>query len=601
MYYKYFVAATLGLFLGTVLVFKINFSSEIFLIFLIISLLNIFLYKFSKRSQGVYKSKIPILIFCFSLAMAVGILLGQNDLFKDQERKIQVNNLIKKNSENNSVTPATFAKNNVATSSVSAIRITGRISEISYTENSQIVILITEEILEQNLEQISGQYNLQIFTNRFPELQIGDSLKVTGNLQTENNLQRWPDSKHNFKTSLISNSEILKNIDLKMYFPTLEKLESQKTEIKDIADQKKNISKNIPENIKITLLEKFWVNFLPNLKKDFLQILKNNLETQTAALSVGTLLGDNSLFSKSELQNFRAAGLSHIIVLSGFNIAIIIVCLSTLFSFLPLTRRLCTTFFFMIIFIFLVGPSPSIIRATIMGSILLLANIYGRQYMARQALFISAMLMIIINPKISLYDISFHLSFFATLGILYLNPILHNLISTFQKFTTKTTGLQSTENSFSPESKNNFSDNVGKNILEIFLTTTAAQIAVTPYLMYVFSKISLFGIFANILAVPVIPIIMLFGFLIIFFFYFYSLIIGLNFTLLAFFPKIFLIIFGYLNFIFCKYVFLISEFVANLPHSQIQSSLSGFAMSVIYVILIFLILLEEKRKRMDLK
>ena len=58
-----------------------------------------------------------------------------------------------------------------------------------------------------------------------------------------------------------------------------------------------------------------------------------------------------------------------------------------------------------------------------MGAFALISNLYGRQYVAKQTLFISAFIMMCINPYIALYDISFHLSFLATFAIIFYLPI----------------------------------------------------------------------------------------------------------------------------------------------------------------------------------
>ncbi len=198
-----------------------------------------------------------------------------------------------------------------------------------------------------------------------------------------------------------------------------------------------------------------------------------------------------------------------------------------------------------------------------MGSALLVASLFGRQYLARQALFLSAFLMIILNPKIALYDVSFHLSFLATLGILYIVPILENY-KLFQKDKTENILL--------------------KNILEVLKVTLGVQIIVTPYIMFVFGKVSLLGLFANILVVPFVPLIMLLATLIIFF---------------SFFANFISVFLGYVSFIFCEYVFIIARFISSLPFAQVVNYISSFSMSIIYLILFFLIYFESKRQKIN--
>ena len=95
-----------------------------------------------------------------------------------------------------------------------------------------------------------------------------------------------------------------------------------------------------------------------------------------------------------------------------------------------------------IVFIIFVGAGASIIRAGIMGMILLLATFSGRKYLAKQALFVSAFVMILINPIIVLSDISFHLSFLATFGILYFYERINKIIKNHKLLNIKKENLK---------------------------------------------------------------------------------------------------------------------------------------------------------------
>lgn len=299
------------------------------------------------------------------------------------------------------------------------------------------------------------------------------------------------------------------------------------------------------------------------------------MSLDAAALSAGTTLGDSSLFVREDINAFRVSGLSHIIVLSGFNITILIFVLIYIFSQLNLKLfwRVTLSIFSIICFIIFVGGGPSLVRAGIMGGVLLIASLSGRQYIARQALFLSAFFMMIFNPKIALYDVSFHLSFLATLGILYLVPIFDNY-KFFQR--------DKNTDSESEKIKNKFLKNILSSILEILKVTLAVQIIVLPYIMFVFGKVSILSLLANILVVPFVPSIMLLSVLVIFFSFF------------ANFVSIFL---GYISYLLCEYIFIIARFIASLPFSQIENYISPVTLFLLYLILFLFIYFESVRQK----
>jgi competence protein ComEC len=323
---------------------------------------------------------------------------------------------------------------------------------------------------------------------------------------------------------------------------------------------------------------------LENTKNNFLNILEKDMPLDVAALSAGTTLGDSSLFTKEDINAFRVSGLSHIIVLSGFNITILIFVLIYIFSLfrLRLFWRVTLSIFSIIFFILFVGGGPSLVRAGIMGGVLLIASLFGRQYIAKQALFVSAFFMMIANPKIALYDVSFHLSFLATFGILYLVPIFDNY-RFFQKDKNDKIEYNLSENK-SEKDKNKFSKKIWDSILEILKVTLAVQIMVLPYIMFVFGKVSVFSLVANILVVPLVPAIMLLSVLILFF---------------SFFANFISIFLGWVSYLLCEYIFIIARFIFTLPFSQIENYISGLTLFLLYLILFLFIYFENFRQKIN--
>jgi competence protein ComEC len=512
------VALTVGLFSGLVISFKLDFSTELFFVSLILILVNILVYKFSKRSFGVYKSIVPILISTLFTGVALGILLGQFNLSSSLEKENNFQNYILQQND-----------------------FEGVVSDVSISQSSQQFIL--------NLSDETETFKIKIITGIFPRYISGEKINVSGKIQEGNVV--LPDIVQNKKSFDVKDKDSLVGIDGEMAFPKI---------------------KVVSENVSGNIFYKF-----ENIKNNFVSILEKNMSLDAAALSAGTTLGDSSLFVREDINAFRVSGLSHIIVLSGFNITILIFVLIYIFSRfnLKLFWRVTLSIFSIICFITFVGGGPSLVRAGIMGGVLLIASLSGRQYIARQALFLSAFFMMIFNPKIALYDVSFHLSFLATLGILYLVPIFDNY-NFFQRDKNEDSDTDKKVN------KNNFLKNILSSILEILKVTLAVQIIVLPYIMFVFGKVSVFSLVANILVVPFVPAIMLLSVLVIFF---------------SFFANFISIFLGYISYILCEYVFLVARFIFSLPFSQIENYISGVALFSLYLILFLFIYFESVRQK----
>lgn len=228
------------------------------------------------------------------------------------------------------------------------------------------------------------------------------------------------------------------------------------------------------------------VKSLFKLKHSFLSNLKDVLGEPHASLAGGLVVGEKSALGKELLDNFRHAGLIHIVVLSGFNITVIADGLMRVLGFLPQTLRILIGATGMILFSFLVGGGATVIRSTVMALIMLLSKIAGRQYVALQGLLIAGVAMGIYEPKTILYDASFHLSFLATLAMILLAPRIEKRLT------------------FLPERF---------EFRGIISSTIATQIFVSPYLIYLMGSISFWGLVTNIFVLPVIPPTMLFVFL----------------------------------------------------------------------------------------
>lgn len=214
-----------------------------------------------------------------------------------------------------------------------------------------------------------------------------------------------------------------------------------------------------------------------------------------ASLLAGILLGvDTGLPARLD-QAFVDTGTAHIIAISGFNIAIIAGVMVWIFGRL-FGRRLGAVLSILgiIFYTVLVGGGASVVRAAIMGAFSIFALQLGRRQDGLTGLAAAAALMLMINP-LTLWDVGFQLSFFATLGlILYAAP--------FQAAAERFVGR------FLPSSD---AAKTAALLGEFVLLTLAAQLTTLPIVAYHFQQISLVSFIANPFILPAQPAVMMLG------------------------------------------------------------------------------------------
>ncbi len=224
-------------------------------------------------------------------------------------------------------------------------------------------------------------------------------------------------------------------------------------------------------------------------------VINQILPQPQAALLAGILLGLDQDLPESLTEAFQETGTAHIIAISGFNIAIV-----SAFVFWALrlftSRWKAAIFSIVAVFLYalLVGMEPAVMRAAIMGAMAILGTQIGRRGAGLNTLVFSAAVMCLINPYL-LWDVSFQLSFAATLGLIVVGgPLMH-------WFSNWLAGRMA------PGKARAIAEPVG----EFFLLTLAAQIATLPLMAWHFHQFSLSAIIANPLILPVQPLVMSLG------------------------------------------------------------------------------------------
>ncbi len=300
-----------------------------------------------------------------------------------------------------------------------------------------------------------------------------------------------------------------------------------------------------------------FITQLQHMQGRFVEIISLYVNEPAASLASGMLFGATSM-SKELIQTFRVAGISHIVVLSGFNVAIVISFVLLVLVFVPLSIRIFLAVVLVTLFVLMVGGEASIVRATIMSFIGLLALLIGRAYVARQALLLSLMAIVFYEPANLLYDASLHLSFLATAGIVYMNDGVKNMLQKIQSRTYQ----------------------------EIITTTVCAYVATLPYVMYTFGTASIYALVANFIVLPLVPIMMLLTFVV---------------TVIAPLAHVPALIVGYVDTLLGNFIIFVAQTVERLPFASLPVSISFTAMCIVYfsliVVYIFLIRIYTLRSK----
>ncbi len=216
-----------------------------------------------------------------------------------------------------------------------------------------------------------------------------------------------------------------------------------------------------------------------------------------SGLLEGILLGNDNNLPPITAQAYRDTGTAHIIAISGFNMAILAAIFSALFT--KLTNRywsLPLTGLVLIVYTLFVGASPAVLRAAIMAILAFGGHLIGRKNSGLNALGLTAGAMCLFNPQLP-WDVSFQLSFAATLGLmLFADPLQGWLKALLSRRLPKET-----------------SNRLTGPLSEYFLFTLAAQVTTLPVILLQFSRLSLTSLLANPLVLPVQPAVLVGGML----------------------------------------------------------------------------------------
>ncbi len=340
----------------------------------------------------------------------------------------------------------------------------------------ETIVQIKSEISNLNFKTTfigeDKDFKYKVTSSEIPDITFGDCLKVSGNISRPE-IKNSGETLYNFLYT-----EYLAKDDVYLLYRVnkFEKISECPT---------------LSHYQKVKL---FFINKKINITKIFLQ----KYDQPYAGLVAGVLIAGKGLMNPETLEIFKKVSLSHVIVLSGSNVSIIIFCIKYIFDLMYRIIKIKENSFsetirkFLILisvtsFVLLTGGGAPIYRAFISSFCALV--IFKKDTDQVYALTIVILIMTIINPFGSIYDPSFHLTCCATYGLILFSKYFDQLIIF---------------------SCMNFIPNFLREIISV---TLATQVFVFPYIIFMSSSFSTVFLLSNILVLPLIPFIMLFGFL----------------------------------------------------------------------------------------
>ena len=214
--------------------------------------------------------------------------------------------------------------------------------------------------------------------------------------------------------------------------------------------------------------------FMP-LRNRVKSIINNNMAEPMGSLAYSMMFGDKSELDDSVVESFNTTGISHLLAVSGLHVGFLMAILMFLLGLLKIKRkpRAIIISIILIIYAWICNFTPSVIRATLMCVVFLIASVRGKQYDLINSLSLCAILILSINP-FALFSVGFQLSVVA---VLFISMLAKSLSKVFSKFLPGRLG-------------------------SALAVTLSAQIGTLPIIVNFYSDYSLLSVLANLLIVP---------------------------------------------------------------------------------------------------
>lgn len=299
----------------------------------------------------------------------------------------------------------------------------------------------------------------------------------------------------------------------------------------------------------IAVLANDKVNIIFRISNSIKETIKNNtkkiLPKETGNLLIGLILGDKSDLSEDIEENFKDSNLSHMLAVSGSHVTYIVLGLTYILDKIKIQKRKITiiTITFLIFFMFITGFTPSVVRACVMGILVLGSNLFYRKTDFTTSISLSLLIILIQNP-FSINSIGLQLSYLGAIGIICFNKEVSNLLLKIR---------------------------INKKIANLFSITISAQLLIMPIMILKFNTLSTTFLISNVLATLPFGGSIILGFITIIF-SFISITVARILSLI-------------LN-IFLKLFIFISKMVSEIPYSNLILTTPRITTIIIYYVVL---------------
>lgn len=211
-----------------------------------------------------------------------------------------------------------------------------------------------------------------------------------------------------------------------------------------------------------------------------------NLSSDQYAILSALSVGYQAAMSDGLLQAFRTTGTVHVLSVSGLHVMLIYAMINLLLRFIPRRSRFYILKPIIVILLlwtyaFITGLSPAVNRASIMLTMICVAEIFGRRNYALNGMFIAAFFLLLYNP-LSFFDVGFQLSFLSVFALIYLYPKVQSLVTV---------------------------QNIAADLIwQSFTISVVAQLATFPLCLYYFGTFPTYFFATNLVIVPLVTILM---------------------------------------------------------------------------------------------
>lgn len=209
--------------------------------------------------------------------------------------------------------------------------------------------------------------------------------------------------------------------------------------------------------------------------RGLLRAATDSLPDDRAGLLLGLTIGETDRLTPATVDAFRRSGLAHLVAVSGSNVALVLGAAAVLARHRARRTRLVVSGVTLALYVLVVGPDASVLRAAGMAALMLIAVAFGRSAISLSTLAVALIAIVLLRPGM-VFSAGFHLSVAATLGIILLAPAIARIMP-------------------------------GPRWFSLLLgATLGAQVGVAPVLLATFGELSLIAPVANLLAAPAVAV-----------------------------------------------------------------------------------------------